>query len=252
MLPGSVLQQAIATNCKMISCFLRADIFSVPGISDILPALYKQEVRGGPTICSPTHLTSSGLLMAVAPRIYLLWNKMTDEGEEDLYGYEEDFYTYDQDSLDPSEFLELEPQEVLDQLTAVENDAAFSEVQSISAQQTTYEPVDFNGAVLNNRQRLIVQLFDPVESVRDEARANLRSYWTDDRALIGELVQYSNENPDNHNGIFQTIAVLGFQSDSLLRSNQDRLLSFLAWASQRGYGSYTMEQIGVLRNRCGG
>ncbi|MCB0555652.1 MAG: CHAT domain-containing protein, partial [Phaeodactylibacter sp.] len=90
---------------------------------------------------------------------------------------------------------------------------------------------DFNAPILNQRQKLIVQLFDADEITRQRARAGLETNWKNDRSLIPELIQYSYENPEKEEGAGETLKLLALQSDQLLRSNRSQLAPYLEWVS---------------------
>ena len=117
------------------------------------------------------------------------------------------------------------------------------------SQQTVSSEVDFNAPILNNRQQLIVQLFNPDAISRERALAELETHWTNDRALIPELIQYSSENPNKEEGLFETLDLLAVQSDQLLQNNRELLEPFLSRIAQMELG--IEEQLKELQERMG-
>ena len=109
---------------------------------------------------------------------------------------------------------------------------------------------DFDSPLLNNRQQLIVQLFDTDEIPRERARAELETYWKDDGALIPELILYSSENPGKKEGVREALELLSVQSDQLLRNNRNRLAPYLEWV-QKELGIDAEELIQSLSDRIG-
>ena len=190
--------------------------------------------------------------------------------EDDPYSYEEEGYLYEEvDEEAYEDFEAATAEEPLDEYAeapfpqdslpaeatleeveeaAFEETAGFTEEPAISDPAVTGE-VDFDSPSLNNRQLLIVQLFDPGEDVRDDARRDLAAYWRGDRALIPELVHYNYENPDFNEGIWNTLYLLEIQPDELLREHRAVLLPYLAWVSEKGYGPSTMERVKALGDR---
>jgi len=177
------------------------------------------------------------------------------EDDYDDYIFEEEA-SWDEeveaDSLDGNVGLINDPG-LEDTLTA---EAVSSGLDSVQNEETDAEPtipadVDFDAPVLNNRQQLIVNLFDPDAVTRERARAGLETNWKNDRALIPELIQYSSENPDREDGILEALPLLAVQSDQLLRSNRSLLGPYLEWVAQKGPGAGEMELIRELRARMG-
>ncbi|MCB9264754.1 MAG: CHAT domain-containing protein [Lewinellaceae bacterium] len=127
---------------------------------------------------------------------------------------------------------------------------AAPEVSPDTASSTPPE-TGFDSPVLNNRQQLIIRLFDADEITRERAREGLATYWTNDRALIPELVQYCYDNPDNYAGITETIDMLALQSDQRLISNTSQLEAYFKWVAQMELGADIEEKIQELKARMG-
>ncbi len=175
------------------------------------------------------------------------------EDDYDGYIFEEEAYWGEEveaDSLDGNAGLINGPG-LEDALTA---ETVSSVLDSVQNEETDPGPaipadVDFDAPVLNNRQQLIVNLFDPDAVTRERALTELETYWTDDRALIPELLQYSNENPDKVEGIYEALDLLALQSVQLLQNNRNLLGPYLERIAQMELGAD--EQIQELRDRMG-
>jgi hypothetical protein len=103
---------------------------------------------------------------------------------------------------------------------------------------------------LDERLQLIGDLFSEEAQARDEARRRLSgSAWVADPELIPALIQYSRDNPDRNEGLWNALYLLERQPDEQLLGHRDAVLDFLDWMAQKGYGPATMERIGALRER---
>jgi hypothetical protein len=100
---------------------------------------------------------------------------------------------------------------------------------------------------LDELQQLIGHLFSAETQIREEARRQLSA--RADPGLIPALIQYSRDNPDRHEGLWQALYLLERQSDEQLRPHQEAVLAFLDWMAQKGYGPATMGRIEALRER---
>lgn len=214
--------------------------------------------RAGGKPAWPNWLAIAGLWAAAIFSTAAFTGAMVDstyalEDDYDDYIFEEDAYweeEVDADSLDGNVGLINEPG-LEDSLS---DEAVSSALDSFQHEETDTEPalpadVDFGAPVLNNRQQLIVRLFDPDAVTRERALTELETYWTDDRALIPELIQYSSENPEKEEGIFEALGLLAAQSDQMLQTNRSLLGPYLERVAQMELGAG--EQIQELRDRMG-
>lgn len=170
-----------------------------------------------------------------------------DDPYYEEYGYgeeieEEDYFYYEGDSLlttglEGMSYPDSFPpaSENGQAMSAASSTDEFSEAEAAPdipadpdfADPAAEDAADASSPSLSNLRRLIAQLFDPEESIRDEARRQLADYWKDDRALIPELVQYSYDNPDMNEGIWNTLYLLEIQSDELMQNNSALLSDYL-------------------------
>ncbi|MCB9351342.1 MAG: CHAT domain-containing protein [Lewinellaceae bacterium] len=123
--------------------------------------------------------------------------------------------------------------------------------EAVDVEPAAPAEADFDSPLLNNRQQLISKLFDPDEITRERARAELETYWKDDRALIPELIQYSYENPGKKEGVREALELLAVQSDQLLRNNRNVLEPYLEWVGQTELGIDAEELTQSLSDRIG-
>jgi hypothetical protein len=99
----------------------------------------------------------------------------------------------------------------------------------------------------NRKDTLIRQLFSESPELRGDAYNQLISNWADDETLIPPLISFARQNPDNENGVFNTLVLLSHMNRDTIKKKKVEILEFSSVAERNG--SRTKERADKLRSR---
>lgn len=103
------------------------------------------------------------------------------------------------------------------------------------------------GPNVPGRAQLINELFDPNPSVRVRAYGGLLPLYKDDPTLIPELLRVARANPQNANGIYNTLVVLSHMNAESLRPRSEEIRKFAE--DSKGVGPRVAERASTLLRR---
>lgn len=99
----------------------------------------------------------------------------------------------------------------------------------------------------SGRAQRVKELFDPNPSVRVKAYGGLLPLYKDDPTLIPELLRVAEANPQNDNGIYNTLVVLSHMNADSLRPHSREIRAFAE--ASKSAGPRVAERANTLLRR---
>ena len=97
------------------------------------------------------------------------------------------------------------------------------------------------------RALLIQQLFSDSAALRTNAYDQLIANWASEKALISEVIAYARLNPDNENGVYNTVVLLSHMNRDTIKEEKEEITKFSREAES--IGPKTKERAATLRSR---
>ncbi|MEM7654940.1 MAG: AAA family ATPase [Bacteroidota bacterium] len=213
----------------------------------------KQETGQSPW---PTRLAGVGTGILLLLLAYGLDSQLSDPYEEYEYFDEDDEYYYDE-ATDTYYYYEEED------ISGESSEEAATEATDESAGEPQPEGSLFDAGASDptvpspsppvDIETQIANLFAAEEATRTTALSNLQNSVSNDPELISELFSYNYEQPEESEGIMNTLRLLQRLPDEVLISQEGTVLEYLDWVARLGFESNGMDRlVAEIRARVAG